>query len=50
MLASHFDEEVVPPMSPPDAGSHSEATPASEATSAATGGPDSEDAASHLDA
>lgn len=44
-LASYFNEEVVPSVSPPGAGSHFEATPASEAASAAAGGADSEDVA-----
>jgi hypothetical protein len=46
-LVLHFDEEVVLPMSPLDAGSYSAATPSSdvEATSAVAGDADPEGAA-----
>ena len=53
MLALHFDEEVVPPVSPLDTGAYSAATPSTEAeaTSAVAGDVDPEVAASpHPDA
>lgn len=41
-LALHFDEEVVPPISPPEAGSYSAATPPSDVEGASVVGGDAD--------